>query len=145
MDIMAKELVPIVLSCAVWGSLIRQKKLEFRCDNHSLVDPINKGSSKKPMVMHFLRCFWFFSAFFEVSLKASHIPGVANTASDMISRNRSTKFLSSHLHMAQAPTPTPPPLLKLVSPQKCNWTSPTFVRHFKGIITMLKKFSDNHR
>ena len=46
MDIMAKELVPIVLSCAVWGPLILQKKLEFRCDNHSLVDAINKGSSK---------------------------------------------------------------------------------------------------
>ena len=47
MDIMAKELVPIVLSCAVWGPLILQKKLEFRCDNHSLVDAINKGSSKE--------------------------------------------------------------------------------------------------
>ena len=128
MDIMAKELVPIVLSCAVWGPLILQKKLEFRCDNHSLVDAINKGSSKEPVVMHLLRCLWFFSAFFEVSVKASHIPGVANTAADMISRNRSTEFLSSHPHMAQAPTSIPPPLLKLVSPQKCDWTSPTFVR-----------------
>ena len=100
MDIMAKELVPIVLSCAVWGPLILQKKLEFRCDNHSLVDSINKGSSKEPVVMHLLRCLWFFSAFFEVSVKASHIPGVANTAADMISRNRSIKFLSSHPHMA---------------------------------------------
>ena len=145
MDIMAKELVPIVLSCAVWGPLILRKKLEFKCDNHSLVDAINKGSSKEPMVMHLLRCLWFFSAFFEVSVKASHIPGVANTAADMISRNRSTEFLNSHPHMAQAPTPIPPPLLKLVSPQKCDWTSPTFVCHFKGTIKMLKMFSANHR
>ena len=69
MDIMAKELVPIVLSCAVWGPPILRKKLEFRCDNHSLVDAINKGSSKEPMVMHLLRCLWFFSAFLKSALR----------------------------------------------------------------------------
>ena len=100
---------------------------------------------KEPMVMHLLWCLWFFSAFFEASLKASHIPGVANTAADMISRNRSTEFLSSHPHMAQASTPIPLPLLKLMSPQKCDWTSPTFVHHFRDTITMLKKISANHR
>ena len=42
MDIMAKELVPIVLSCAVWGPLILGKKLEFRCDNNSLVDALTR-------------------------------------------------------------------------------------------------------
>ena len=72
MDIMAKELVPIVLSCAVWGPLILDKKLVFRCDNNSLVGAINKGSSKEPMVMHLLRCLWLFSAFFEIKSTAFH-------------------------------------------------------------------------
>ena len=95
--------------------------------------------------MHLLRCLWFFSAFFKVNLKASHIPGVANTAADMLSRNRSTEFLSSHPNMAQIPTSILPSLLKLVSPQRYNWTSPAFVCHFKRTITMLKKFSTAHR
>ena len=123
MDIMAKELVSIVLSYAVWGPLILGKKLEFRCDNNSLVDAINKGLSKELMVMHLLQCLWFLSAFFEVKLTASHIPGVANTAADMLSRNRATEFLSSHPQMS---TPVPTPLHKLVSPQRCDWTSPPF-------------------
>ena len=78
-DIMAKELVPIVLNCAFWGPLILGKKLEFRCDNNSLVDVINKGSSKELMVIHLLQCLWFFLDFFEVKLTASHILVMYNT------------------------------------------------------------------
>ena len=73
MDIMAKELVPIVLSCTIWGPLLPRKILEFKCDNQGLVDAINKGSSKEPVVMHLLRCL---SAFFEITIRADHIPGV---------------------------------------------------------------------
>ena len=87
MDIMAKELVPIVLSCAVWDSLLPKKILEFKCDNQSLVEAINKGSSKEPVVMHLLRCLWFFSAFFEITIRAAHILGALNTAADKLSRN----------------------------------------------------------
>ena len=50
-DIMANELVPIVLS---WGPLLIRKSLEFKCDNSSLVAAIYKGSLKEPMVMHLL-------------------------------------------------------------------------------------------
>ena len=46
-NIMAKELVPIALGCAVWGSVISKRSVEFRCDNRSLVDAISKGSSKR--------------------------------------------------------------------------------------------------
>jgi len=56
MDIMAKELVPIVLSCVLWGPLLPNKILEFKCDNRGLVDAINKGSSKERVVMYLLRC-----------------------------------------------------------------------------------------
>ena len=35
--IMAKELVPIVLGCAVWGPLLAKRSTVFQCDNHGLV------------------------------------------------------------------------------------------------------------
>ena len=54
-----KELVPIILSCAVWGLLLTKKTTVFQCDNRSVVDVMNKGSSKDAMVMHLLRCVWF--------------------------------------------------------------------------------------
>ena len=56
---MAKELVPIVIGCAVWGPLLIKKDTELKCDNWGLVDAINKGSSREEMVMHLLRCLWF--------------------------------------------------------------------------------------
>jgi len=37
LEIVAKELVPIVLSCALWGSLLPNKILEFKCDNQGFV------------------------------------------------------------------------------------------------------------
>ena len=92
-SIMAKELVPIVLSCAVWGTSLSRSRVKFQCDNLILVEVINKGSSKDVMVMHLLRCLWFFQAFFNLNIVASHIPGVLNTAPDMISRNQTEKFL----------------------------------------------------
>jgi len=140
-DIMAKELVPIVLSCAIWGPLLTRKSLEFKCDNSSLVAAINKGSSKEPMVMHLLRCLWFFSAFFEINILASHIPGVLNTAADMLSRNRAAQFLCSHPSASCKPMQVPTPLLKIISPKRLDWTSRAFLRHFNRTISIIRAHS----
>ena len=66
-DIMAKELVPIIISCAIWAPLLAHKEIQFQCDNQSLVSAINKGSSKDSMVMHLLRCLWFITASFDLN------------------------------------------------------------------------------
>ena len=92
LDIMAKELVPIVLNCAIWGPLLSGSSVEFHCDNSSVVSSITKGSSKEIMVMHLLRCLWFFSAHFNIQISACHIPGTSNTAADQLSRNRTSEF-----------------------------------------------------
>jgi len=88
LDIMAKELVPIVLSCVVWGPLLLGSRVEFRCDNISVVESVSKGSLRKPTVMHLLHCLWFFSAYFDVKVAVSHIPGALNGAADALSRDR---------------------------------------------------------
>ena len=114
-SIMAKELVPIVFSSAVWGPLLSKRSIEFRCDNRSLVDAINKGSSKDNMVMHLLRCLWFFTAIFNIKIITSHIPGVSNSSADMLSRNQAKDFLVANPQASQRPTPLPPSLLLIVS------------------------------
>ena len=89
---MAIELVPIIFSCAVWGHLLMKTHLEFQCNNLSLVEGVNKGHSKHLMVMHLLRCLWFFQALFNISIHLSHIPGAQNRAADyatdLLSRNQ---------------------------------------------------------
>ena len=88
---MPKELVPIIFSCVIWGPLLARTHTQFQCDN--LVKAIQKGSSKDNMVMHLLRCLWFFQALFDISIHVSHIPGMQNTAADLLSRNQMKKFL----------------------------------------------------
>ena len=63
--IMAKELVPIILSCAVWGPQMLRKSVLFQCDNTGVVVAIKKGSSKEDRVMQLLCALWFFVAHFE--------------------------------------------------------------------------------
>ena len=78
--IMAKELIPIIFSGAVWGPLFSKRSIELHCNNKSLVDAINKGSSRDETVMHLLRCLWFFTAIFNIKITTSHIPGVTYVA-----------------------------------------------------------------
>ena len=86
--IMAKELVPIVLSCSILGKPLKQKNVQFFCDNLGLVESIQKGVSKDAVVMHLLRCLWFFTALYSIHITATHLPGVQNTEADLLSRNK---------------------------------------------------------
>ena len=121
--IMAKELVPIVLGCAVWGPLLTEKSTVFQCDNHGLMQAINKGSSRDLMVMHLLRCLWYFTTFFDMQMMAIHIPGAAKNSTDMLSRDQTThvQFLRRHPQASWLPTLLPPPLLHIMSPLKLDW------------------------
>ena len=109
------ELVPIVLSCTIWGPLLPRKILEFKCDNQGLVSAINKGSSKEPVVMHLLRYLSFFSAFFEITMTAARIPGALNTTEDMLSRNQAAQFLCSYPNASHIPAKIPISLLRIVT------------------------------
>jgi len=91
--IMAKELVPIALSCAVWNKALSKHKMEFRCDNLGVVEVTKKGSSNDPMTMHLLCCLWFLTATFVIEISVSHIPGILNSSADFLSRNQIVQFL----------------------------------------------------
>jgi len=107
----------------------------------TLVVAINKGSSKEPMVMHLLHCLWFFSVFFEINISASHVPGVLNTAADMLSRNRTAQFLCSYPSASGRPMQVSTPLLRILYPRRLDWTSRAFLRHFNHTIRIVQAYS----
>ena len=84
------------------GPLLPRKILEFKCDNQGLVDAINKGSSKEPVVMHLLRCLWFFSAFFSKSPLEPPISSVLLTRQRISSLE--TKQLNFYTLILRPPT-----------------------------------------
>ena len=95
LNIMAKEMVPIVLSCSVWGPLLAKHSVLFECDNSSVVAALLNGTAKDNAVMHLLRVLWFFIAHYDIELLPKHIPGVANCSADHLSRGNMQYFFFS--------------------------------------------------
>ena len=128
---MAKELTPIVLSCAVLGKLSSQQRVLFQCDNQSVVAAVQKGSSKDTSVMHLLRCLWFFISYYDIDITTTHIPGIVNTTVDNLSRNSLSLFFSSNPQAQQHPEVLPPSLLKIIALPGRDWTSLNFRQQFR--------------
>ena len=91
-NIMAKEMAPILLSCGVWGHLLARSKVRFECDNSSVVAAIQKGSAKDDTAMHLLRCLWFLVVHFDIDISIVHVAGITNCTADHLSRQRMSLF-----------------------------------------------------
>ena len=72
--ITAKELLPIVVACAVWGREWKGKAVRCRCDNAAVVAIIKSGASKHGLAMHLMRCLFFFTAYYQLCLWPEHLP-----------------------------------------------------------------------
>ena len=64
-NIMAKELIPIVLSCVVWGRQLAGRRVLIECDNFSVVAAVSKQYTKEQAAMHLLRTLYFFITHFD--------------------------------------------------------------------------------
>ena len=81
--------------------------MNCRCDNMAVVSEGNSGYCRDTTLMHMLRCLFFMASHFNVTVQASHIPGVANIAADALSRNQFSRFLQVVPDAAQLPSPIP--------------------------------------
>ena len=63
--IAAKELFPIVVAVAVWGSALRGSKVCFYSDNMAVVEVLNRQAAKDPLICHQLRSLFYISARFD--------------------------------------------------------------------------------
>ena len=118
--ITVKELIPIVIAGAVWGSTWRGSTILAQCDNMAVVHIVNHGSSKNQDAMHLARCLAFITAKFDFHIVASHIKGAHNVRADALSRDNLSMFRSLHSQAEQEGTPVPQSLLDLPKP---DWTS----------------------
>ena len=75
-----KELLPILFAVAVWGQHWRGRLVHCRCDNMAVVSVVNSGYARDTTLMHMLRCLFFLVSHYQVTVQASHIPGIENHA-----------------------------------------------------------------
>ena len=130
-SIATKELLPIVLACAIWGTRWSGLTVVVHCDNLGVVAVVNSGYSRVPRIMHLLRCLFFIRAHYQFILWAVHVPGVENILADAISRNNLNYLFSQIPRARQSQSEIPPPLLELLVEQQPDWTSRAWAQLFR--------------
>ena len=134
-----KELLPIVLAIAVWGSCWARSSVMCFCDNQGAVAAANSGYSKVPRIAHLLRCLFFIKARFEIFLEVRHLPGAVNLIADAISRDNLPVLFTQVPEAVATRSPIPPTLVELLLNNKLQWTSATWRSQFaSGLPIRLK-------
>ena len=127
-DISVKELVPVVVAAALWGGLWQGHHIRFHSDNMAVVSVLNTKTSKAPQLMHLLRCFSFYCAFYCFHVSCMHVPGAMNTAADALSRNNLPLFSSLVPQARQYSIPTA--LVELLITSRPDWGSQAWTQLF---------------
>ncbi len=79
-----KELYAITMASTVLGSSLASQSALFHCDNQSVVRCLTSGTSKCRHMMSLVRYLFFICSRVNIVLKAVHIPGILNSASDAL-------------------------------------------------------------
>ena len=133
LTIAEKELIPIVLACAAWGSTWGNHHITGFCDNQAVVACLHSRTSKVKTLMHLLRCLVFIEAHFGCFLVPTYINTHLNHLADDLSRNNLPSFLSKVPTANRQPTPVAPALLALLLGSQADWTSQVWRRQFNSI------------
>ena len=113
-DITFLEVVPILLAFLTWDSQLKGKKIILRSDNLSVVEIINKKTSRNSRVMYLIRHLTLALLLNNVQIKARHIMGKRNKISDAISRFQwSTLWSLLPEGTSRTPSPIPESFLHL--------------------------------
>ena len=107
------RVVPIVVACAIWHPFFVGKRLQFWCDNESVVSIINSGHSKAPRIMDLVRFLVLISMKHNSLVRARHVPGVSNEIADALSRFQMQRFQALAPTADRSPCTIPPSLMTL--------------------------------
>ena len=122
-DITVKKLVPVIFAAACWGPIWSGHHVRFNVDNMAIVQVVRNLNATSPQLCQLLRCLHFYSAYYNFTFSAAHIPGINNTAADDLSCGNISLF---HSLFPQVPQfLIPPVLLDLFLMQTPDWNSAT--------------------
>lgn len=111
--ISVRKFLPIVIALELWVPLLKNCIVVLHSDNIAVVHVINKTTSKDPNLMQLMRRLMILSLQHNIHFHAKHIPGISNTAADLLSRLQVKEFKARFPHMDNEPTPVPPALVRI--------------------------------
>ena len=85
LSIAYKELYPIVVAAYLWGPQWVSQRVEFLCDNESVVAVLKSGTSRDNSLMVLLRYLTMLAIRHSFSFTASSVPGRDNPVADALS------------------------------------------------------------
>jgi len=129
LPIATKEMIPVVISAAIYGEQWSGKTVLFRVDNMAVVHVVNSLFCSDSHLMHLVRLLVFYASYHNFWFLASHIEGKNNTAADALSRNNLHTFFLQVPQASRIPSRIPPPLLTIVA-QNITWTSISWTKLF---------------
>ena len=132
--ITVKGLLPVVVACAVWGYRWRGLTVCCICDNAAVVVILKSGTSRHGLVMHLMRCLFFFIARHQLCLAREYLAGCLNTAADSLSHGNLPLFLQLVTRSSQQPTPLPKELLQALVEQRPAWTAAGWLSTLRSIL-----------
>ena len=139
-NIAVKELIPIVVSAAIWGKSWSRTRIKILSDNMAVVHALSSFKAPKdPHLAHLVRCLFFFSAHYGFEHDARHILGKDNQGADALSRDNSSNFLSIFPQAQLLPDAIPPTLLTLLFDPKLTWTSTVWKGLFQDILAKVSR------
>ena len=134
LPITVKEMLPIVISAAIWGPQWRAaKQVACCCDNAAVVAALSSRSCKVEHIMHLMRCLFYVEAYHEFTLHCTHLPGSLNTVADALSRNALPSFRLQMQEADPLPYALLPRLIDALLRKDLDWLSPTWTAHFTFI------------
>ena len=81
-----KETLAIIIASFRWAPMWKNSHVQVFTDNVTAKAIINKGTSRNPSIMPFIRRLFWLSAFFNFKITAKYIPGSMNCLADTVSR-----------------------------------------------------------
>ena len=111
LSIAYKELFPIVVAAYLWGPGWASRRVEFLCDNESVVAVLSSGTSRDPDLMVLLLYLALLAVRHSFSFTASSVRGKSNPVADALSRFQFQRFRHLAPQAEQSPMAVPPALL----------------------------------
>ena len=87
-----KEKLAVVMAAENWCDKWTYRHITIHSDNQVAVSIINKGSTKNPIIMYYLRRLFWLCAIFNFRITAKYIEGENNVIADAISRLHSLAY-----------------------------------------------------
>ena len=80
------EMLNIIVASKIWAIHWTNSKIQIHCDNMAVVQVLNTGKTRDPVLATCARNLWLLAATYNIEFLFTHIAGKSNSIADLLSR-----------------------------------------------------------